>query len=418
MKSIALVDSKMPATQHLWLDQLAKNLVLKSLEGISQGTLILEDGDRHCSFGAPLDSSPLIATIRVHSDTFYRQVAFGGSVGAGESYIDRHWTSPDLVEVVRLFSKNITLLNELDSRFTTILRFAYKLNHKLRPNSQDNARANIGAHYNLSNDFFQTFLDSSMLYSAAIFKSPNDDLAQASRHKMERVCEKLQLNSSDHLLEIGTGWGGMAIYAAQTRGCRVTTITLSEEQHKYASAWIKREGLSDRIDVQLKDYRALDGQFDKIVSIEMIEAVGHEYYANYFELCSRLLKPTGLFLIQAITVPDQRYEYSLKNSDFIQQYIFPGGCLPSIGVIAQKLAAHTDLSWADLYDMTEDYALTLAAWRANFLRQIEQVQQLGFSSPFLRMWEFYLCYCEGGFKERAINTYQMLFTKPHAQLAH
>lgn len=414
MKSIALVNNKTRKSEAHWLDQMAKQLVFKSLSDLKHERLTIEDQGETISFGEIAGEPPLVAHIHVTSSAFYRQVLMGGSVGAGEAYINKLWTSPNLVNVIRVFAKNIQLLNQMDSKLTTFFRFTYRIAHKLRPNSLNKAKENIGAHYDLSNDFFSLFLDKTMLYSAAIFRSDQESLEQASLNKMERICQKLQLSEKDHLLEIGSGWGGMAIYAAKHYGCRVTTLTLSKEQFDYATTWIAREGLADKICVKLQDYREAQGLYDKIVSIEMIEAVGHEYYENYFNTCSKLLKDDGLLLIQAITIPDQRYSYALQNSDFIQQYIFPGGCLPSIEIISKQIKSQTDLSWVDLKDITQDYAKTLYLWRDNFTRHIEDVKSLGFSDAFIRMWDFYLCYCEGGFQERAINTYQLLFSKPLA----
>jgi cyclopropane-fatty-acyl-phospholipid synthase len=270
-------------------------------------------------------------------------------------------------------------------------------------------------HYDLGNDFFKLFLDPTMMYSSAVFPNQETSLDEASLYKLDLICQKLQLSDKDHLMEIGTGWGGMAIYAAKHYGCRVTTTTISEEQYNYACAAVKREGLEDKITLLLKDYRDLDGDYDKLVSIEMIEAVGHEYYDSYFQKCSELLKPDGLMLIQAITILDQRYKHAKNNVDFIQRYIFPGGCLPSNEVISKSVANKTDLHIVDLHDIGMDYARTLAEWRKRFNGSADQVDSMGFDDVFYRMWEFYLCYCEGGFTERAISAAQFLFAKPYAR---
>jgi cyclopropane-fatty-acyl-phospholipid synthase len=255
-----------------------------------------------------------------------------------------------------------------------------------------------------------------MLYSAAIYPLKNSTLEEASLYKMAHICKRLQLNSQDHLLEIGTGWGGMAIFAAKTTGCRVTSVTISKEQFAYATEWVKREGLENRVTILLQDYRLIEGTFDKLLSIEMIEAVGHEFYSEYFFKCSELLRPHGLMLIQAITIQDQRFEYARKNTDFIQQYIFPGGCLPSNTIVAQHIMQDTDMQIVGLEDITKDYARTLADWRKAFIANIDTVKSQGFDEVFIRMWDFYLCYCEGAFSERVISTVQYMFAKPNARI--
>lgn len=284
--------------------------------------------------------------------------------------------------------------------------------HFFNRNTKEGSRNNISAHYDLGNGFFTLFLDQSMMYSSAIYPQCDASLAEAAEFKLQRVCEKLQLKPQDHLLEIGTGWGGLAIYAATHYGCRVTTTTISREQYDFACARIKSLGLEDRIKVLFDDYRDLQGQFTKLVSIEMIEAVGHEHYDQYFSTCSALLAPDGLMLIQAITIADQRYEQAKKSVDFIQRYIFPGGSLPSIAVIAESIKRNTDLTIVQMEDIGEHYAQTLKHWREAFLAKLEQVRAQGFDERFIRMWEFYLCYCEGGFMERSIGTAQLLFAKP------
>lgn len=274
------------------------------------------------------------------------------------------------------------------------------------------SRANIAAHYDLGNAMFETFLDPTMMYSSAVFPRPEASLEEASRHKLDRICQQLELKPSDHLLEIGTGWGGMAIHAAKHYGCRVTTTTISKEQFEYAQARVAAEGLQDRVILLLEDYRDLTGEYDKLVSIEMIEAVGHTYYDSYFRQCARLLKPQGLMLLQAITMADQRYELARKRVDFIQKYIFPGGALPSVTAILDKLTGKTDLRLINLDDITPHYAETLKRWRQNFLAARARLHELGYDEAFVRLWDFYFCYCEDGFRERAIGTVHMLLAKP------
>jgi cyclopropane-fatty-acyl-phospholipid synthase len=301
-------------------------------------------------------------------------------------------------------------INEKQPLWRRLLAGFYHLYQ--RNNSIKGARRNISAHYDLSNDFFQLFLDKTMAYSSGIFTSENDTLEQASLNKFKRICDRLQLTAEDHLLEIGSGWGGLAIYAAKNYGCRVTTITLSQEQYDHARNWIAQEGLSDLITVKIKDYRNMSGRFTRLVSIEMIEAVGAEYYPTYFRTCSELLTEDGLMLIQAITISDQRYEASIKTNDFIKSYIFPGGQLPSNHVISRNIDEVTDMQLIGLEDITASYALTLKAWRENFWQNIDKVRALKFSEEFIRMWHYYLCFCEGAFRERVIHTAQFLAAKP------
>ena len=275
------------------------------------------------------------------------------------------------------------------------------------------SRENISAHYDLGNEFFSLFLDPSLMYSSAVFPEGCNNLDEASQHKLQLICEDLELSESDHLEEIGTGWGGMAIYAAEHYGCRVTTTTISKEQFDRASAEVKRRGLDHLVTLLFEDYRALTGQYDKLVSIEMIEAVGHEYFDTYFDCVSKLLKPEGKAVIQAITISKQRYEPARRSVDFIKRYIFPGGCLPSLAVINNALAKNTDMQMVGLRDIAEDYARTLEHWHTAFLNKLEEVKALGFDDRFIRMWRFYLSYCEGGFRERIIGTYQITMAKPY-----
>ncbi|WOX05829.1 cyclopropane-fatty-acyl-phospholipid synthase family protein [Microbulbifer pacificus] len=414
-----------------WFDRLARKLVLQRMADISVGTLFVHEnlvpgqGEQAepdpvmYQFGQAPGSSEIEAHIYISDLSTYTQVLLSGSIGSGEAYMDGAWHSPDLVQVIRLFVANMAVLEQLDSRWSFVSKLLLRGLHRLNANSINGSRKNISAHYDLGNDFFQLFLDKSMLYSSAVFPNTNANLAEASQFKLARICRKLRLQPSDHLLEIGTGWGGMAIYAAKHHGCRVTSITISKEQFEHAQAWVKREGLEDRITLLLRDYRELDGQFeghfDKLVSIEMIEAVGHEYYREFFSRCSRLLKPDGIMVMQAITIQDQRFD-SYKNSvDFIQRYIFPGGCLPSNQIIAKHISEDTDMQIVGLDDITFDYAKTLAAWRDAFFANIEEIRNQGFDQRFINMWDFYFCYCEGGFLERAISTAQFTFAKPRCR---
>jgi cyclopropane-fatty-acyl-phospholipid synthase len=288
----------------------------------------------------------------------------------------------------------------------------YKLYHFLRKNTRKGSRENILAHYDLGNEFYALFLDDTMTYSCGIFESQDSSLKDASEAKYDRICRKLRLQPGVHILEIGTGWGGFAVHAAQNYGSRVTTTTISDEQHRFAQNRIKAAGLENQITLLKKDYRDLGGQFDRLVSIEMIEAVGHHYYETFFGKCSQLLKNEGLMALQAITIGDQIFDRHKRSVDFIKRYIFPGSCIPSITAIINAIAAATDLRLVHLEDITPHYARTLAEWRRRFFARIDTVKQQGYSETFIRMWEYYLCYCEGGFAERYIGDVQVVFAKP------
>ncbi|MDH3630739.1 MAG: cyclopropane-fatty-acyl-phospholipid synthase family protein [Gammaproteobacteria bacterium] len=390
----------------------AKHQLLKRLQQMPRGYLLIEDGDELHGFGNPADEIDVKAKIVIQDPGTYRDIAFGGSIGGAEAYMLGKWTTPNLVDVVRLMSVNIDFLNEMDDSKSVIQRAGDKVLHLLNRNTEKQARDNISRHYDLSNDFFELFLDPEMMYSAAIFPSVDADLDEAALHKLEVICRKLELKPSDHLLEIGTGWGGLAIYAARHYGCRVTTTTISREQYDTATRRVQEEGLDGKITVLFEDYRNLSGRYDKLVSVEMIEAVGHEFYKQYFSGCAALLKDDGLMLLQAITIPDQRYQYARKSVDFIQRYIFPGGSLPSHEAIISSVRSNTDLLMVGMQEIGEDYARTLEVWRERFLAKLDEVKALGFDDYFIRMWNYYLCYCQGGFEERIIGTSQILFAKP------
>jgi cyclopropane-fatty-acyl-phospholipid synthase len=398
-----------------FFDRLAKKGVISALKKIRIGRLVLEDHGEVLEFGQAVEDADLVAHVSVHHSTCYRDVLFGGSIGAGEAYMQGHWSSSNLLDVIRLMVRNLEMLNQMDRDRPILSRLTSFITHRLNTNSHKGSRKNISAHYDLGNTFFELFLDPTMMYSSAIYPSETATLDEAAVYKLDTICRKLRLSPDDHLVEIGTGWGGLAIHAAKNYGCRVTTTTISKEQYEYARAAVKREQLEDKITVLLNDYRDLKGSYDKLVSIEMIEAVGHEYYASYFSKCSALLKPNGLMLIQAITIADQRYFQAKASVDFIQRYIFPGGCLPSNEVIANCTRKYTDMQIVALHDIGIDYGKTLAHWRKRFFEKIDKVRDQGFDDVFCRMWEYYLCYCEGGFVERAISTAQIVFAKPAAK---
>ena len=390
----------------------ARSMILQHLGTMQRGQLIIEESGEKTIYGDQSDNVSLIAELTViNSDTF-SALALNGVIGAGESYMDGHWTSPDLVKVIRFFVVNMQTLDAMDGERTWLSRMGMWLLDRVNRNTIARAQKNISAHYDLGNDFFSLFLDQTMMYSSAVFADENISLFDASNAKLETICQQLKLNADDHLVEIGTGWGGMAIYAAQNYGCRVTTTTISEEQFDFATKRVKDLGLSDQVTVLMQDYRKLTGRYDKLVSIEMIEAVGRQYFSEYFSRCADLLKPDGLMLIQAITIADQRYDQATKAVDFIQRYIFPGGCLPSVNIIGHHVASNTDMMIISLSDIGRDYAITLERWREQFLEKLETVRSQGFDERFIRMWEYYLCYCEGGFRERVISTAQIVMAKP------
>ncbi|MEM1187066.1 MAG: cyclopropane-fatty-acyl-phospholipid synthase family protein [Pseudomonadota bacterium] len=391
---------------------LARRFMLRVLSHIKVGSLTIHDGEDTHHFGKPGVAGEPQAEIVVHNRAAFGKVLTGGTIASGEAFIDGDWSTPDLTQVTRLFSANMDSMESMQSSQHWYTRLALKLAHAMNRNTHEGSKRNISAHYDLGNDFFRLFLDPTMMYSAAVFERPGTTLEKAAVDKLDEICQQLELKPSDHLVEIGTGWGGMAIHAATHYGCRVTTTTISQEQYDYARERVEALGLADRVTLLLKDYRALEGKFDKLVSIEMIEAVGHDFYDSYFQCCNRLLKPNGKMVIQAITIPDRRYERARRSVDYIKRYIFPGGCLPSLEVIAQHIARDTDLQMVHLRDITLDYAVTLAEWRRRFMDRLEEVRAMGFDERFIRMWEFYLCYCEGGFRERIIGTAQIAFAKP------
>lgn len=394
---------------------LLRRAVLRQLEHLRHGLLLIQEGSDTLHFGTP--QSELRAEIRVSDPAVWGLVAGNGSIGAGEAYIHGYWSTPDLTAVIRIFVANLDVLDAMEGGLARLGRPLIQGLHWLNRNTRQGSRRNIAAHYDLGNDLFEQFLDPTMMYSAAMFRGEDDSLEQAQLNKLERICQKLALQPSDHLLEIGTGWGSMALYAATHYGCRVTTTTLSREQYAYTERRIRELGLEGRVTLLLEDYRDLEGQYDKLVSIEMIEAVGHRYLPTYFEQCARLLKPEGLMLLQAITIRDQRYEQACRSVDFIQRYIFPGGALPSMQKMLDVVTRHTDFNLHHMEDFGLHYARTLRLWHENLRQARQRLEQLGYDDYFYRLWEFYLCYCEGGFLERTIGTAQLLLAKPAARPA-
>lgn len=392
------------------LDRLARKLVLNQLAQLHYGRLHVIDQGVHQTFGKGVGD--LEASVYVNSPAFYRGLAFGGTVGVADAYIDGDWTCDDLVRLFRIVVLNQTVMRGMSKGWARLGVRVQKLVHALHRNTRSGSRRNIAAHYDLGNDFYRLWLDKTMMYSCAIYEHENSTLDEAAVNKLDRICYKLDLKPSDHVLEIGTGWGGFAIHAATHFGCKVTTTTISKEQHALAVARVEDAGLEDRITVLLEDYRDLTGQYDKLVSIEMIEAVGYQYYDTFFKTCSDLLKPDGLMVLQAITMSDWAYETAKDSIDFIKSHVFPGSCIPSVTAISNSLACVTDLKPVHLEDIGAHYARTLHDWCAQFWNQLEAVRAQGFDERFIRMWEYYLCYCEAGFAERYISDVQLVMAKP------
>ncbi len=328
-----------------------------------------------------------------------------------------YWSCDDLVALIQIFARNMQASSDLGGFWNALLDQGRKVAHRVNRNTRGGSRRNIAAHYDLSNEFYSLFLDETMTYSSGVFPEPGSSMHEASMEKYDRICRKLRLDPGDAVLEIGTGWGGFAEHAVRHYGCRVTTTTISKEQHDFAKQRFATQGIDDRVTLLLSDYRDLTGQYDKLVSIEMIEAVGHEYYDTFFAKCSSLLKPAGLFALQAITIPDQRYDRYRRSVDFIQKYIFPGGCLPSLGAMTGSVGRVTDLQFAHLEDFAEHYARTLQCWRERFHANIDSIRELGMTEQFLRLWDYYLCYCEGAFREKQIGVSQLLLQKPGNRLS-
>jgi cyclopropane-fatty-acyl-phospholipid synthase len=398
-----------------WTGSLLRRGVLRQLALLKHGQLLLIENGERLLFGTP--GSALLGEIHVHNQAAWGLIAGSGSIGAGEAFIHGYWSSPDLTAVVRVFVGNLDVLDSMEKGIARLGRPLVQSLHWLNRNTRKGSQKNIAAHYDLGNDLFEQFLDPTMMYSAAQFLTPEDSLEQAQLNKLERICQKLALKPEDHLLEIGTGWGSMALYAAQNYGCHVTTTTLSKEQYAFTARRIEQLGLQDRVTLLLQDYRDLTGQYDKLVSIEMIEAVGHRFLPTYFKQCAHLLKSNGLMLLQAITIREQRYEQARRGVDFIQRYIFPGGALPSVQKMLEVVSRDTDMNLLHMEDFGLHYAKTLRLWHENFRRAHGRLSELGYDDYFLRLWEFYLCYCEGGFLERTIGTAQLLLAKPNAMPA-
>ena len=392
---------------------LIRSLLLKVLSKASEGHFVLkENGHVVAEVGDP--AAELRAEANVLDQRAYVRALVGGITAAGEAYVNGWWTSPDITQVTRFFSRNLAMMDYWDSRFGLFLKPFKTVRYLKRLNSKGQAKRNILAHYDLGNDLYEAFLDPKMQYSSALYASKEISLEEAQVKKLTRICEQLELKETDHLLEVGSGWGGLAIFAAKNYGCRVTTTTISDEQFAYAKNRIDSEGLSEQINLLSKDYRSLEGTYEKVVSVEMIEAVGRKYLSGYFTKLNDLLKPSGLLMLQAITIADQRYKSYRNSEDFIQKHIFPGGFLPSLFLISKIITNSTELILRDVKDIGLDYAKTLAHWHENLIDKKQFLKQIGYDDRFYNLWSYYLGYCEGGFLERRISASQILMSKaPH-----
>lgn len=396
---------------------LFESIVLRALGRMKRGKLRLELPDGRALFLGDL-AAPESAVVRVADPAFFKKCVLFGDVGFGEAYVDGHWDTDDVVAVIRWLIENLEDAPGLSGSRTgagliNLFSAFNRAIHLLRPNSVRKSRSNIYEHYDLGNDFYRLFLDESMTYSSGLFQVGDESLETAQEAKYARLCRELRLKKDDHVLEIGCGWGGFCCYAAKTYGCRITAITISEEQLKYARARVAREGLSDRVDIVLRDYRHVTGEFDKIVSIEMLEAVGNAYLETYFAKCSKALKKGGLLAVQMITCPDSRFDQLRKGVDWIQKHIFPGSLLLSVGRVNQALNRTGDLFLHDLKDMGSSYTRTLRLWRERFNAELEAVRELGFDESFIRKWNYYFSYCEAAFGMRNISVVQAVYTRPN-----
>ncbi len=396
-----------------FLTSVFKKGLKSKLSNLVEGYITVRDGEESFSFGN--SKSDFKAKVDIHSQEFYTMTGSGGALGIAEAYILGFWSADDVVVLMRILLKNRSILLSINNGLAKILNPINRIIHKSRQNTLSGSKDNILAHYDLSNKFYELWLDPSMTYSCAYFSSPDSKLEDASIEKLDRICRKLKLSDKDNILEIGTGWGSFSIHAAKNYGCQVTTTTISDAQYEYAKSRIIEEGLDSKIKIINKDYRTLEGFYDKIVSIEMIEAVGYEFIPVYFKKLSSLLKPNGLMALQGITYNDQNFDSYKDSVDFIKKYIFPGSCLISVSQIIDVIKTKTDLSMIDMEDITRHYAETLKRWRNNFMKVLPQVKEMGYSQSFIKMWEFYFLYCEAGFLERNIGDVQMVFAKSGAR---
>ena len=389
--------------------------VQQRLAQLKNGRLVVLEAGRRSILGGQGNSGDLPeATFEVLDSNCWQAVATGGALGAAEAFMDGQWRSPDLAGLLRMMLRDQEVLEGLGGPFSFLGAISRWIGHALRRNSRSGARRNISAHYDVGNDFFQLFLDPTMLYSCAYFSSEDASLEEASIAKLDRLCAMLGLKPGLRVLEIGSGWGACAIHMARKYGCNVVSITISERQHAEAVRRVEAAGLEDRVEIRMQDYRDVPGQFDRLISIEMIEAVGAQYLDLFFNRCSDLLKPDGLMALQAITITDQAYREAVRRVDFIKRYIFPGGFLPSVEAIMGAVRRRTDFRLVRMEDIGSHYVRTLRIWAEALRQKWQAARELGYSEEFLRMYEFYFRYCEAGFAERTIGDAQMLFAKPDA----
>ena len=406
-----------------WRKQLLKRL--DRLDQASVNLIELHENQISARQIGSSDDAALRASVVVSDQDFFKRILFGGTIGSAESYIDGQWACDDLTTLIRIMIRNLDRFKKLEKGVAWIKNAHHRLRHRSRRNSIDGSRKNIRDHYDLGNDFYQLFLDPTLSYSSGIFSSllpfrPSENamsvMESASLEKMNSVCRKLQLSPKDHVLEIGTGWGGLAIHMAKHFGCRVTTTTISREQYAKAIERVGSEGLSGQVEVLYQDYRELTGKFNKLVSIEMIEAVGHQYYDEFFSRCSELLTQDGAMLLQAITIGEQDFDYHKNHVDFIRKYVFPGGCLPSVAALSQSVGRVTNMRMLHQQDITPHYVKTLQHWRFEFMNKLDKVKSLGYDDAFIRLWHFYLCYCEAAFAERRVHNVHLIYGKPESDL--
>jgi cyclopropane-fatty-acyl-phospholipid synthase len=395
-----------------WSDQIICSTLFKKLAQIKYGFLQIYVNGNIYDFGMNKMQNELHAVIHIHDLRVFKAIMFGGEPAAGNSYVNGWWSSENIINVMRLFTLNRETLFSFKSGFASLAKSAYVTTHLINKNTQKGSKRNIHAHYDIGNDLYRLFLDEKMMYSSACFTPIHTTLEDASEYKLKLICEKLRLDSNDHVLEIGSGWGGFAIYAVENYGCKITTTTISEEQYKYLRNKVSDNYLSKKITVLKQDYRKLEGQYDKLVSIEMIESVGHQYINEYFSICSNLLKPNGAMLIQAITISDYLYDHYIRSMDFIRKYVFPGGSLPSTASLLHAIAKNSDLTLFHSESYASSYAKTLAIWYERFICNREKVIELGYGTAFIRLWEYYLKYCQVGFEERVIDVQQIMLKKP------
>lgn len=412
MMSMSLTTPKAVSQPVKIIDRWARRILLSRIAQLQRGRITLEDTLGAASFGQLGD---LHVRCHVHQPRFFRQAVLGGTLSVAESYLRGDWDCDDLTTLFRIFARNNHTAQGLDSGLARIAATGHRWWHRWRANSRSGSRRNIKAHYDLGNEFFRLWLDDTLAYSSGIFLTPEATLREASIEKFDRVCRKLDLRPTDRVLEIGSGWGGFALHAAGHYGCRVTTTTISQEQYDAVGRRIDEAGLDDRIELLQRDYRDLTGEFDKLVSIEMLEAVGHRYLDAYFQRCGQLLRPDGSLVLQTIVMPERRHAHYLRSVDFIRRYVFPGGCLPSLGSILDSVGRTTDLRFVHAEDIAPHYAETARRWRWAFEQRCDEIRSLGYSTEFIRLWKYYLSYCEAVFEERHVGILQIQFDKPQCR---